>query len=198
MRAAMDTDVGNLRGIRRREGSVGLVVFEREHILLRHRPQFGDQMLGDIDAELLAMLQDMRDLNVRFGFVSYHTTFPFERDDGIDSATLTRLLDGLLVVSGAAPDFWMEAIPLPCQSQAGEWLGSSDAEVISKLAQWYEVDPGMTVVVRKRQFSRSSKKTSAFTEIHYPGSSADGSTDIDRQAKFVWLKTAIKHALKLP
>lgn len=198
MRAATETNVLDVPGIQRREGSVGLVVFERDGILLQRRERSGDLALGDIDIEFLAMLQDMRALNVRFGFISYHTTSPFDRGDGIDCAALTRLLDSLLSVSGALPDFWVEATHLTIQRQAPQRSGSSDIDVISKLAQWYDVDPQMTVVVRKRQFDRSSKKTPAFTEILYPGSGADVSFDIDTEATLVWLKTAIKHALQLP
>jgi len=198
MRADMESDILDIHGIQRREGSVGLVIFERDDILLRHRPQFGDQTLGDIDTKFVAMLQDMRDLNVRFGFISYHTDSPFDRGARIDNATLTRLLDDLLKVSGAVPDFWMEAIHSPSQGQTRDWPATSDLDVILKLTEWYEVDPTMTVVVRKGNFSRFSKKTPAFTEILYPGSSAAGSSDIDTQATMVWLKTTIKHALKLP
>jgi hypothetical protein len=198
MRAAMETVVLDDRGIQRREGSVGLVIFERDDLLLRHRPEFGDQTLGDIDTRFLAMLQELRDINIRFGFISYHTASPFDRSARIDSATLTRLLDDLLKVSGAVPDFWMEAIHSPSQGQTRHWPSTSDLDVILKLTEWYEVDPTMTVVVRKGNFSRFSKKTPVFTEILYPGSSAAGSSDIDTQATMVWLKTTIKHALKLP
>ncbi len=198
MRAAMETVVLDDRGIQRREGSVGLVIFERDDLLLRHRPEFGDQTLGDIDTRFLAMLQELRDINIRFGFISYHTASPFDRSARINSATLTRLLDDLLKVSGAVPDFWMEAIHSPSQGQTRHWPPTSDLDVILKLTEWYEVDPTMTVVVRKGNFSRFSKKTPVFKEILYPGSSAAGSSDIDTQATMVWLKTTIKHALKLP
>ncbi|SCB47188.1 hypothetical protein [Rhizobium multihospitium] len=194
----METDILDVHGIQRREGSVGLVIFERDGILLRHRPEFGDQTLGDIDTKFLAMLQDMRNLHVRFGFISYHTVSPFDRGMRIDNATLTRLLDDLLKVSGAVPDFWMEAIHSPSQGQSRHWPATSDLDVILKLTEWYEVDPTMTVVVRKGNFSRFSKKTPSFTEILYPGSNAVGTSVIDTQATMVWLKTTIKHVLKLP
>ncbi|MEZ2129810.1 MULTISPECIES: hypothetical protein [unclassified Sinorhizobium] len=194
----METDVLDVHGIQRREGSVGLVIFERDDILLRRRPQFADQTLGDIDTEFLAMLQDMREIDVRFGFISHHTTFPFDRGERIGSATLTRLLDDLLKVLGAVPDFWIDAIHSPGPGQLRRWPGTSELELILKLTEWYEVDPTMTVVVRKGDFSRFSSKTPAFTEIVYPGLSAAGSSDGDRRATMIWLKTKIKHALKLP
>lgn len=201
MRAAIETDVLELLDvhcIQRREGSVGLVIFKREDVLLRHRPQFADQTLGDIDTEFLAMLQDMRKLDIRFGFMSHHTTFPSDRVARIDSATLTRLLDDLLKVSGAAPDFWIEAIHSPGPGEPRRWHETSELNVILKLTEWYEIDPTMTVLVRKGDFSRFSSKTPVFTEIVYPGLSAAGSSDGDRRATMIWLKTKIKHALKLP
>ncbi|WP_246735402.1 MULTISPECIES: hypothetical protein [Rhizobium] len=194
MRAAMETVVLDDHRIQRREGSVGLVIFERDDILLRHRPQLADQTLRDIDTEFLAMLQDMRELGVRFGFVWHHTTSRSGRGARIDSATLTRLLDDLLKVSGAVPDFWIEAIHSPGPVQLPE---TSDLDVILKLTEWYDVDPTMTVLVRKGEFHHYSSTTPAFTEILYPGLSAGG-RDSDRRAALVWLKTKIKHALKLP
>lgn len=197
MKAAMETDVLGVHGIHRQEGSVGLVIFERDDILLRHRPQFADHTLGDIDTEFLAMLQDMRELSVRFGFIWRHSTFPSNRGAGIDSARLTQLLDDLLKVSGASPDFWVEAIHSPGLDQPPRWPGASELDVILKLTERYEVDPTMTVLVRKGEFHHYSSTTPAFTGVLYPELSAGG-RDSDRRAALVWLKTEIKHALKLP
>jgi hypothetical protein len=198
MKPAMETDVFDVRGIRRQVGSVGLVIFERDDFLLRHRPQFGDHTLGDIDTEFLAMLKDMRELSVRFGFIWRHTTFPYTRGTGIDEARLTQLLDDLLKVSGASPDFWVEAIHSEGLDQPPRWPGASELDVILKLADWYDVDPTMTVLVRKGKYHHYSSATPAFTEILYPRLNAGGSRDSDRRAALVWLRTKIKHALKLP
>ncbi|MFW8642393.1 hypothetical protein ACOJBO_03950 [Rhizobium beringeri] len=75
MRAAMETVVLDDHCIQRREGSVGLVIFERDDILLRHRPQLADQTLRDIDTEFLAMLQDMR-ASLAFASGLFGTTLP--------------------------------------------------------------------------------------------------------------------------
>ncbi|WP_245294421.1 hypothetical protein [Rhizobium aegyptiacum] len=198
MKAALETDVLDVDGIRRREGSIGLVIFERDDILLHQRPQFADYTLGDIDTEFLAMLQDMRELRVRFGFIWRHTTFLADRGTRVESARLTQLLDDLLKVSAATPDFWVETIHSPGPDQPPSWVGASELDVILKLAEWYGVDPTKTVLVRKREFHRYSAETPAFTEILYPGSNPGGSPDSDRRASLVWLKTKIKHALNLP
>ncbi|WP_105375035.1 hypothetical protein [Neorhizobium huautlense] len=193
----METDVLDVHGIRRQEGSVGLVIFERDDILLRHRPQLADHTLGDIDTEFLAMLQDMRELSVRFGFIWRHTTFPYNRGTGIGSARLTQLLDDLLKVSGASPDFWMETTHFLGPGQPPGWPGASELDVILKLAEWYEVDPTMTVLVRKGEFYHYSAATPAFTEILYQRLNAGSSRESDRRASLDWVKTKIKHALKL-
>jgi len=198
MKPAVETDVLEVHEIGRQEGSVGLVIFERDDILLRHRPQFGDHTLGDIDTEFVAMLRDMRELGVRFGFIWQETTFPSRFGAGIDSARFTQLLDDLLKVSGASPDFWIETIHSKGPGQPPRWPGASELEVILKLAEWYNVDPTMTVLVRKGDFYHYSAATPAFTQILYPRLNAGGSRDSDRRAALVWLRTKIKHALKLP
>lgn len=198
MKPAMETDVLDVNGIRRQEGSVGLVIFEREDILLRHRPEFGDHTLGDIDPEFLAMLRDMRELSVRFGFIWQQTTFPSRFGAGIDNARFTQLLDDLLKVSGASPDFWVEAIHSEGLDQPPRWPGASELNVILKLAEWYDVDPTMTVLVRKGEFYHYSAATPDFTEVVYPRLNAGGSRDSDRQASLFWLRKKIKQALKLP
>ncbi|AGS25143.1 hypothetical protein [Rhizobium etli] len=197
MKTALETDILNVHGIRRQEGSIGLVIFERDDILLRQRQQFADHTLGDIDTEFLTMLQDLRELGVRFGFFWRHKTFPGYRGARIDNARLTQLLDDLLRVSGASPDFWMETTHSQGPSQPPRWPGASELEVIWKLAEWYDVEPTMTVLVRKGEFYHYSVATPAFAEILYPRSNAGGSRDSDRRASLGWLKTKIKHALKL-
>ncbi len=198
MKAAKETDAFVVHGIRRQEGSVGLVIFERDDILLRRAKQFADHTLGDIDTEFLAMLRDIRELGIRFGFIWRHTTFPADRGVRFDSAKLTQLLDDLLRVSGASPDFWVETIHSERPGQRPQWPGTSELDVILKLTEWYDVDPTMTVLVRKEEFYHYSSATPAFTEILYPGSNPGGSLDSDRRARLVWLKTKIKHALNLP
>lgn len=198
MKAAKETDAFDVHGIRRQEGSVGLVIFERDDILLRRAKQLADHTLGDIDTEFVTMLQDMRELRVRFGFVWRHPTFPATRGARIESARLTQLLDALLKVSAASPDFWIETIDSRGPGQPPSWPGAPELDVVLELAEWYDVDPTMTVLVRKGEFHHYSTATAAFTEILYPGLDASGSPDSDRRASLVWLKTKIKHALNLP
>ncbi|QRM47197.1 hypothetical protein [Rhizobium sp. BG4] len=192
----MDSNVFDVHCIRRRVGSTGLVIFERDDILLRHRPQFEDQTLGDIDADFVAMLQDIRNLDVRFGFISHHPPALYESRVRIDSATLTRLLDDLLKVSGAPPDFWIHTA---CMSALRPRQGShrDENDLIGRLTDGYGADLNRTVVVRKAEALRVNAHPSGLTEIFYPGLSARAASNISRPATVGWLKTMIKHVLDL-
>ncbi|MGO7403330.1 hypothetical protein ELI49_37370 [Rhizobium ruizarguesonis] len=193
----MDSDVFDVHCIRRQVGSTGLVIFERDDILLRHKPQLEDQTLGDIDADFVAMLQDMRDLDVRFGFISHHSAPPFDTRVRIDSATLTRLLDDLLKVSGALPDFWIDAACTSDLRQRQRSHSRSEVDLITKLTGWYEADLNRTVLVRKAEAPRVSPDTPGLKEIFYPGLSARAPSNTSRRATVGWLKMMIKHALDL-
>jgi hypothetical protein len=192
----MDSDVFDVHCIRRQVGSTGLVIFERDDILLRHKPQFEDQTLGDIDADFVAMLQDMRDLDVRFGFISHRPAPPFDTRVRIDSATLTRLLDDLLKVSGALPDFWIDAA-YSSDRQHQRSHSRSELDLITKLTGWYEADLNRTVLVRKAEAPLVSPDMPGLTEIFYPGLSARAPSNTSQRATVGWLKTMIKHALDL-
>jgi len=193
----MESDVFDMHCIRRQVGSTGLVIFERDDILLRQKPQFEDQTLGDIDADFVAMLQDMRDLDVRFGFISHHPAPPFDTRVRINSATLTRLLDDLLKVSGALPDFWIDAAHSSDRRQHRRWQSRSELDLITKLPGWYEADLNRTVLVRKAEAPRVSPDTPGLKEIFYPGLSARAPSNTSRRATVGWLKMMIKHALDL-
>jgi len=193
----MESSISIIHCIRRQVCSAGLVIFERDDILLRHRPKFEDHTIGDIDAEFVAMLQDMRDLDVRFGFISHRTARPFDTRVRIDSATLTRLLDDLLKVSGAPPDFWIDAASTSDLEQDHRSQSCSELDLILKLNEWYETDLERTVIVRKAEAPRVSSDTLGLTEIFYPGLSVRAPTNISRPATVSWLKTMIKNALDL-
>jgi len=192
----MDFDLLDVHCIRRQVGSTGLVIFERDDILLRQKPQFEDQTLGDIDSDFVAMLQGMRDLDVRFGFISHHLAPHFDTRVGIESATLTRLLDDLLKVSAALPDFWINAF-YSSDQQHQRSQSRSELDLITKLTGWYETELNRTVIVRKAESSLVSPDMSGLTEIFYPGLSVHAPSNISRPATVGWLKARIKHALDL-
>lgn len=148
----MNNDEHDAYRIFRRIGSTGLVIFERDGILLKqHRPS-KDFMLGDISNEFVEMLTHLRELDVRFGFIS--------DDRGMDGGThgksaftsLARLLDGLLDIRGAAPDFWIAWRDRPERKgthrrhRVDRRLAPS-ADMIRHAIEWYRVDKHRTVFV---------------------------------------------------
>lgn len=193
----MDIDAFDVHCIHRRVGSTGLVVFERDDILLRHRPQFEDQTLGDIDADFVALIQELRELDVRFGFISRHPTLPIDGRGRFDRAALTRLLDAILEVSGALPDFWIDAVCSSNLRRCQHLHSKSELDLILKLTGWSKADLTTTVMVRKAEAPRVKSDTPELKEILYPGLSAGASSGASRRAKVVWLRTMIKHALDL-
>ncbi|PKA39370.1 hypothetical protein [Rhizobium sullae] len=96
----------------RRIGSTGLVIFERDGTLLRKTPS-GDRKLGDINEEFVEMLRHLRHLDARFGFISDERGMDAGAYGRSEFATLTELLDALLRVRGAIPDFWVAWSDVP-------------------------------------------------------------------------------------
>ncbi|MBY3137026.1 HAD family hydrolase [Rhizobium leguminosarum] len=103
----------------RRIGSAGLVIFERDGTLLRRTSSSGDYTLGDISEEFVAMLRYLRDLNARFGFISDERGMNAGAYGRSEFATLTELLDALLGIRGAMPDFWVAWSDVPNASGTG-------------------------------------------------------------------------------
>ena len=94
-------------------GSNGLVIFERDGTLLRKTSPSGDYMLGDINEEFVEMLRHLRHLDARFGFISDERGMDADAYGGSEFATLTELLDALLSIRCALPDFWVTWSDVP-------------------------------------------------------------------------------------
>ncbi|MBY3347921.1 hypothetical protein [Rhizobium laguerreae] len=103
----------------RRIGSTGLVIFERDGTLLRKTSPSGDYMLGDINEEFVEMLRHLRHLNARFGFISDERGMDAGAYGRSEFATLTELLDALLSIRCAIPDFWVTWSDVPHASGTG-------------------------------------------------------------------------------
>lgn len=148
----MNKDEHDAYRIFRTIGSTGLVIFERDGILLRRQRLSRDFMLGDISNEFVEMLAHLRQLNVRFGFIS--------DDRGMDAgsrgrpafAALSRLLDGLLRIRHAVPDFWM-AWPDFLQGTDAQSRGrdgqrqSPSVRMILHAIEWYGAEKQRTIFV---------------------------------------------------
>lgn len=91
----------------RKIGSRGLVIFERDGILLRRSIPPRDFTLGDVNAIFVRMLQQLRQKDVRFGFISDARGMTVGTQGTPEFLALTRILDDLLKVREVVPDFWM-------------------------------------------------------------------------------------------
>ena len=175
--------------IYRKIGSTGLVIFERDGLLLRRRRPGSDLMLGDIDDGLVRLLKKLRELQVRFGFISDQSGMDAGSHGKLEFAVLTRVLDQLLSVRGALPDFWMargESAPrrgaeFRYRNNQGQM---SDVYMISQALKWYGVDRRNTISVCSSEAAILAASDVDVASIRY----SDGdigrtySTDIDMDA----------------
>ncbi|QPB24281.1 hypothetical protein [Rhizobium sp. 007] len=168
----MDTDAHDVHCIFRKIGSAGIVILERDGILLKHKLLQRDLMLGDINDKLVEMLRQLREQNVLFGFLSRQTGVAGGFDDWSEYVGLTRMLDELLNVRGALPDFWLawsarrrKAEP---QHRNNTWR-RPDAGTILRAIEWYGIDKNRAVVVSSSSAGVLASKDAGITGIQYSG-----------------------------
>lgn len=143
----MKTDPYDVHCIFRRIGSTGLVIFERDDVLLMQKTPQRDLTLGDVNEDFVKALRQLRDANLRFGFLSDQRGMDAGSHGLFDFAALTRVLDDLLRTNGAVPDFWLGwaspagniklhprdlTTPKPLVasiSKAMQWYGAAKTEV---------------------------------------------------------------------
>ncbi|MCQ1854992.1 hypothetical protein [Neorhizobium galegae] len=130
---------------------MGIAIFERDGLLIRPNIPPGDLALSDINDRFVEMLQQLREQNVLYGFISRR----LEIGDGFESWSeydgLTRILDGLLGVRDALPDFWIGWVGTAGGNDAefqdrNDW-SKDDINVISRAIDWYGVDKKRAVFV---------------------------------------------------
>ncbi|MDP9734786.1 UNVERIFIED_ORG: histidinol phosphatase-like enzyme [Rhizobium sp. SORGH_AS260] len=133
-------------------GSKGLIVFQRDGTLMRRKRPPGHFMLGDVSSRFVDMLAKLREHELRFGFIS--------SDRGMDAGSrgeseyraLTRLLDQLLTVRGAMPDFWIACSELHRKHEAENRLPRRNRQIpdtgfIGIATEWYGIERQKTVYV---------------------------------------------------
>lgn len=132
----------------RRIASAGLVIFEEEGLLLRHRGVSRDMTLKDINHEFVEVLKQIRELNVHFGFIS-------RRSEGAGTSeisTVMAVLFELLSIRGARPDFWITDTD-SSQPNGTELQGSNKSRpntatrMIFRAIECYGADKGSVVIV---------------------------------------------------
>ena len=175
----MNNDDNKFRSI----GSAGLVIFERDGTLLRRNNPPRDFMLGDISNEFVQMLQQLREMNVRFGFISDARGMDAGSHGRSEFAALTQLLDKLLRVRGAMPDFWMAWSGFPQTSGSprqdpGDRRRRDGAGPIHQAIEWYGVDKKEAMFVSSTAAGLFAANVAGVTSIQYP--SPSGITDTQR------------------
>lgn len=152
-------------------GSRGLVIFERDGTLLRRRSPSRSITLGDFSNEFASMLRELRHLNVRFGFISDGRGMDAKAVGRTDFADLTRLLDQLLRVRGAMPDFWISrGVEVPSNGKTRDeqkWQKNSDTELILRAIDWYCVDRKETIYVSSATAGRHVANEIGIAAVQY-------------------------------
>jgi len=155
-------------------GSAGIVFLERDGILLKRQKSPTDIMLGDINSELVEMLKQLREQNIRFGFVSGRMDMTAGSHGRLGYMAVTRILDELLRIRGALPDFWIER---RCPSERGRdepnyrdaTEDRGDARMLLQAIAWYGADRSNAVFVSNSTAAILEAKDTGITSIHYSG-----------------------------
>jgi histidinol phosphatase-like enzyme len=166
----MKTDHYDVQCIFRGIGSTGLVIFERDDVLLRQRTPLRDFTLGDVNDDFVKALKRLRDANLRFGFLSDQRGMDAGSHGLSDFAALTKVLDDLLRTNGAAPDFWLGwASPASKIKLRPRDLTTSEPEVaaIWRAMQWYDVAKTEAVFVGRSSAGLEAANRSNIHGIRY-------------------------------
>jgi histidinol phosphatase-like enzyme len=174
----MNKDAHDVYCIFRRIGSNGLVIFEQDDLLVRRKISLRNLMLGDINNDLVEMLKQLREQNVLFGFVSHQTGVAAGIRGWPEYVGLTRMLDDLLSVRGALPDFWVawtgsaREDSVEFRNRRGTWRRRG-AEMIWRAIDWYGIDKNKTVFVSSSSASTLAANDADITGIQYSGWRSD-------------------------
>ncbi len=164
----------DIYGVFRKIGSKGLVIFERDGTLLRRKSPPGYFTLGDISNQFVEMLRELRERNVRFGFISDQRGMDDRSRGGSEFAALTRLLDQLMGIRDAAPDFWISRDAIERESEKesrdqDEWRRDVYAAPILRAIEWYGVDKNETVLVNSTAVGLLAANHTGVTGVQYFG-----------------------------
>ncbi|MGP4727197.1 hypothetical protein ACSV5S_21235 [Agrobacterium deltaense] len=127
--------------------------------------------MSDVSNQFIEMLRQLRELKFRFGFMSIDRGMEAFSRGGSEFAALTGLLDQLLAMRGAMPDFWMAWREFP-QGNGTEFPHRNavrqipDSRMIRRAADWYEVDKEETVYVSSSATGLVAARD--MDEIHVP------------------------------
>lgn len=187
----------DLFSISRKIGSTGLVIFERDGLLLRRTGPISDLTLGDLDEEFVEMLKQLRDQNLRFGFISDQRGMDAESYGRSEFAALVRVLDELLSLYGVMPDFWMAWDSPP---RSGTEIRHRDGQLLKPVigmilhaVEWYGVDKKKAVFVSSSSAGILAAKQAKITGIHYSGWRNDKVTEAQRLGDTIERILGVEH-----
>ncbi len=151
-------------------------------------------MLGDISNEFVQMLQNLRVIGVRFGFVSDARGMDVGSHGIAEFAALTGRLDELLRIREAMPDFWM-AWDISQQrsataAQAGEEQRKTDGLIsgmILQAVEWYGVDKKEAIFVNSTDAGLLAATDIGISAIEYSGLPTDRSIAPSREMERQYL-----------
>lgn len=135
-------------------------------------------MLGDISNEFVQMLRKLREIDVRFGFISDARGMDLGTHGRPEFAALTGLLDELLRVREAVPDFWMAWRSFPQGSgpvvQTGEERRRRNGAglpsgMILRAVEWYRVDKKDAIFVNSTAAGLLAANDADVSAIPYSG-----------------------------
>ncbi|WP_152643185.1 hypothetical protein [Rhizobium nepotum] len=135
-------------------------------------------MLGDISNEFVQMLQQLRESDVRFGFISDARGMDVGSRGRSEFAALTGRLDELLRIRKAMPDFWMAwgifAQGRGTVAQAGEERRRRNgAGMILEAVEWYGVDKQEAIFVYSTAAGLLAANDADILALQYSGLPAD-------------------------
>lgn len=168
----MKNDSYDVHCIFRGIGSIGLVIFERDDVLLGRKTPLSDFTLGDVNEDFVKALKQLRDANLRFGFLSDQRGMEAGSHGVSDFVALTRVLDDLLRANGAMPDFWLGWASPPSEIKLHTrdlTTPKPEAAAISRVIQSYGVANLEAVFVGNSSAGLEAANRSKIHAIRYPG-----------------------------
>ncbi|MBB3386240.1 MULTISPECIES: hypothetical protein [unclassified Rhizobium] len=175
---SMNFNARGLHCVMRRIGCASLVIFDRDGLLLSRKSPSRDLMLGDVSDEFVEMLRELRELNLRFGFISDERGMDAVSYGRSEFTTLTSLLDELLRIRSAMPDFWMTWSELSGNRGSklrhrDDWRQKRGAGMIRRSIELYGIDNRETVFVSASAAGLLAANTADVTFIQVVGQGSD-------------------------
>lgn len=165
-------------------GSRGLVVFERDGILLRTKRLSKDLVLNDLNHALIGLLSRFRSHGIRFGFLSNDRGMAADSDGQVASLALMDLIDAILRVNNAEPDFWI-AMPFSKRTRNPNARKAQDdarsSIMLLRAIEWYGIEKSQVILVGNSRACSMVAGADGMTALEYSASTsqADESRSAD-------------------